>query len=424
MSLGCGCSYFFSQRDGNLVTTFNDDPIRPSRDSRRLIRDASVRESLFVFLLSRGLVLLIFIVVGQIRFGEPEIGVGPAGPITARNAVISLSYPPIGSTLRETIAQGDVNLYVELSRKGYDARPFGTDPHTSHLYGFCPVVPLMLWLLGRAGVDVLLFGSLLSNLLFLGALFLFHKLAITLGHDAATAARALFYLSFFPASYFFSLPQTESAFLLFTLGSFYAAVRYNWLASGACGLFASATRLNGVLILPALITLTWKRRLSRTKWHAISLGLIPVGLLLFMLWSWHSAGDPLAPAKGVSGRHAGFFLAPLWDYMRDPGTIALPWNPLLVNFLAALLAFAAIYYLLRKGQRGLGVYVAIMVLLPLSTSTLISLARYMSVCFPIFIALGAVATSSRTDQIIRVVFLALFVLMTAAFAARFTMALA
>src|SRR5205085_7318432 len=35
--------------------------------------DESVRESLFVFLLSRGLVLVIFIVVGQIKFGTPEV---------------------------------------------------------------------------------------------------------------------------------------------------------------------------------------------------------------------------------------------------------------------------------------------------------------------------------------------------------------
>ena len=63
------------------------------------------------------------------------------------------------------------------------------------------------------------------------------------------------------------------------------------------------------------------------------------------------------------------------------------------------------------------------VLLPLSTSTLVSMTRYMSVCFPIFIALGDLGRSTRVDQIVRTVFIALFVLMTALFAARFTMAL-
>jgi hypothetical protein len=386
--------------------------------------DASVRESLFVFLLSRGLVLVIFILVGQIKFSAPEIGAGPSGPITARNAVISLSHAPIGRTLRETIAQGDVNHYVELSQAGYDARPFGTDPHTSSLYAFCPVIPALLWLISRMGFDVLLAGSLLSNLFFFGALVLFHKLIIALGYDASTAARALFYLAFFPVSYFFSLPMTESTFLLLTLASFYAAIKGRWLVSGGLGAIASATRLNGILIGPALAVLWWERERARSIWQLISVALTPLGLLFYMFLTWRWSGTALAATKAGADRHAGFFLTPLWDYLRDPGIIALPWNLVLVNFLVALLAFVAIYLLIRQRQKALAVYVATMVLVPLSTSTLVSLARYMSVCFPIFIALGAVSSSTRKDQIIRVVFISLFVLMTAAFAARFTMALA
>lgn len=385
--------------------------------------DASVRESLFVFLLSRGMVLIIFILVGQLRFGPPEIGSGPIGPVPAHHAAIILNRAPIARTLRETIAQGDVNHYHTLSLAGYDRRPFGTDPHMSSLYGFCPVLPTLLWLIGRMGLDVLLVGSLLSNLFFFGALVLLHKLVIALGYDAGTAARALFYLAFFPASYFFSLPMTESIFLLLTVASFYAASKNQWLAGGIFGALASATRLNGVLIVPALVALWWERGRTGSPWRVISLALIPLGLLLFMFLSWRWSGDALAPAKGVWGRHAGFFLTPLWEYVRDPGVVAVPWSFVLVNFLAGLLAFATIYLLLRQRQRALALYVATMVLLPLSTSTLISLARYMSVCFPIFIALGETGRSARTDQIIRAVFIALFVLMTAMFAARFTMAL-
>jgi len=396
----------------------------PATFTRAFYRlDESVRESLFVFLLSRGLVLVIFIVVGQIKFGAPEIGLGPSGPITARNAVVSLSHAPIGPALRETIAQGDVNHYVELSRTGYDARPFGTDAHTASLYAFCPVIPALLWLISRMGLDVLLAGSLLSNLFFFGALVLFHKLVIALGYDTSTAARALFYLAFFPASYFFSLPMTESTFLLLTVASFYAATKGRWLASGGIGAIASATRLNGILMGPALAVLWWERERQRSAWQMVSVALTSLGLLLYMFLSWRWSGDALAATKAGADRHGGFFLTPLWEYLREPGTIALPWNVLPLNFLAALLAFAAIYFLIRQRQKALAVYVAMMVLVPLSTSTLVSLARYMSVCFPIFIAFGAVGSSARTDQIIRVVFISLFVLMTAAFAARFTMAL-
>jgi small-conductance mechanosensitive channel len=176
--------------------------------------------------------------------------------------------------------------------------------------------------------------------------------------------------------------------------------------------------------LPALLVLWWQRGKPRSINQFVGLALVPVGLIAFMLLSWRWAGDLLAPAKAPWGRRLGFFLMPLWDYLRHPEVVALPWNFALLNFAAALLAFVAIYLLIRQKQSALALYVAIMLLLPLSTSTLISLARYMSVCFPIFIALGDTGRSARLDQTIRIVFITLFVLMTALFAARFTMALA
>jgi FtsH-binding integral membrane protein len=52
-----------------------------------------------------------------------------------------------------------------------------------------------------------------------------------------------------------------------------------------------------------------------------------------------------------------------------------------------------------------------------------SMARYLSVCFPMFIALGATGRSPRVDTLIKVIFIALWGLMTVLFAGRFTMAL-
>ncbi len=385
--------------------------------------DASVRESLFVFLLSRGLVFIIFIAVGQIKFGAPEAGSGPNGPIAGRNAAISLSHAPVASTLRETIAQGDVNHYVTLSRDGYDRRPFGSDVTKPNLYGFCPVLPALLWTIGKAGLDVLIGGSLLSHLFFFGALVFLYKLVIAFGYDEATAGRSLFYLAFFPVSYFFSLPMTESVFLFLTVTSFYAAIKNGWLGSGVLGAVTSATRLNGFLLLPALLVLWWQRAKPRSFKQVAALALVPVGMLVFMLLSWKWSGELLAPAKAPWVRRFGFFLMPLWDYLKQPSTIALPWNFVLLNFLAAIVALVAVYLLVRQHQYALAVYVAAMVLLFLSTTGLISIARYMSACFPIFIALGSAVRSTRVDQLIRTIFVALFVLMTAMFAARFTMAL-
>jgi len=285
------------------------------------------------------------------------------------------------------------------------------------------VLPALLWTIGKLGLDVLLGGSVLTNLFFLGALVILYKLVIALGYDETTAKRTLFYIAFFPVSYFFSLPMTESVFLLLTVASFYAAIKNRWLCSGILGAVTSATRLNGFLLLPALLVFWWQRAQPRSFKAIAALALVPLGMVVFMLLSWKWSGELLAPAKAPWVRRFGFFLMPLWDYLSQPHIIALPWNFVLLNFLAAILALAAIYFLIRDGQVALAVYVTSMVLLFLSTTGLISLARYMSVCFPIFITLGELGRSTRIDQTIRIIFIALFALMTALFAARFTMAL-
>jgi hypothetical protein len=386
-----------------------------------------VTEALFAFALTRGIVLVIFILVGHLTLVSPEIGsgAGQTGPIFARNAVISLRDSPITQNLRQAVSQGDVNLYINLSERGYDQHAFGTSPEGSSQYAFFPLFPALLWLIDKVGLDKLWVATLLSNLFFSFALILLYKLARQLNYDNSSAGRAVFYLAAFPVSYFFSLPMPEALFLLLTVSSFYAAVNGKWLLAGGTGALASATRLNGVLLLPAVLILCWQRRETWSKRQILGLCLIPAGLLAYMLFSWERTGNSLAFADAgyLWGRHPTFFLNPLLTYFRKPYEIALPWNFILLNVAAALLAFACSYLLIKQRQWALAAYTLLTVLVPLSSSSVLSVARYMSVCFPIFIALSTAGRSSRIDQTIRAVFIALLGLMTALFAARFTMAL-
>jgi hypothetical protein len=387
--------------------------------------DRSVTESLYVFVLTRGLIFAIFILVGHFAVGPPEIGIVETGPISARNATINLQDAGSTQTLRQTISQGDVNLYQDLGRRGYDRQPFGSDSYGASQYAFFPLLPGLLWLLGAAGLDPLVAATVLSNIFFLGSLILLYKLARRLNYDERDGSRTILYLAVFPVSYFFSLPMTESLFLLLTLAGFYTALDEKPLTAGIAGALASATRANGILLLPAIIILYWQRKEEWSMRKVLGLCLMPLGLIAYMLFSWNRTGDLLAfvHAQHLRSRQFGFFFGPLFDYLRRPYEVALPWNFVLLNVAVVLLAFVCAYLLLKQRQWALAAYTLLVVLLPLSSSSVMSMARYLSVCFPMFIALGASGRSPRVDTLIKVIFIALWGLMTVLFAGRFTMAL-
>ena len=146
-----------------------------------------------------------------------------------------------------------------------------------------------------------------------------------------------------------------------------------------------------------------------------------------MIFCWRMTGIPWAfmSAQASWGRRFGFFLMPLIEYLGRPYDIAYPWNVLILNFAAAILSLWAVYVLARRRDWALSVYQLLIILMPLSTLTLLSLARYSSLFFPLFVAL-AVSTQpeSRFDQSIRFIFAALLALMTALFASHVTFAVA
>src|SRR5689334_7007016 len=185
--------------------------------------------------------------------------------------------------------------------------------------------------------------------------------------------------------------MTESLFLFLPVIAFYFAVRNHELGAEVIGALGSASRSNGIPLLPVLAVFYWQRHGFRA-WprRLLSLLLIPLGLLAYMFFSWRMTGTPWAfvAAQASWGRHFGFFLIPLFQYASKPYDIAVPWNALLLNFAAGLLSLWAVYSLVKRRDWSLALYQLLLIVMPLSTMTLLSLARYASVFFPLFIALA------------------------------------
>jgi hypothetical protein len=390
------------------------------RLSSSILRDRSVRAALFAFTLSRTTVLIIFVLLGLMK-------TGPSSFPAHFDAYISLDKAPVARALRERVATADVNWYVGIAEHGYEQRPFNNDVPRN--WAFFPLFPLLLHLAAFVTREFVITGMALSHLCFLLALFLLHRVSLLFGLSADDADRCVFYLAVFPTSYFFSLPLPESLFLMLTVGSFYFAKRERWWLCGLCGLLASATRTSGVILLPALALVYWEMyrplTLRTMRKDSLALLLVPVGLLSFMVYLHVITGNAFAfkGAMAAWGRKAGFFFSPLYEYLHHPAEIAAQWDFKLLNFLAVVVGLVCGVVLLKRRQFPLAVYALLSLLVALSSALLQSQARYTMVVFPVYMVLATLGRRAKFDQLIRAVFLLLFALMTAMFAAHFTLAL-
>lgn len=322
--------------------------------------------------------------------------------------------------------RGDVGHYMAISDLGYQRAPFDVNDRGSQRFAFFPLHPMLIWLFRQVTADPVLWSAALCNIFFFLALVLLHKLTLAFGYDESTARRTSFYLAAFPLSYFFSVPMTESLFVLLTVGSFYAAKREHWWAAGIIGLFASATRVTGVLLLPSLLVLSWQMYRSVQIKKIVGLLLIPFGLFAYMLYSWWLSGDAFAfkHANEAWGRKPSiFFLRTLIEYLVHPHVILWGWHFNLFNAVSALLCFVCVYILIRRREWALALYTFMSVVLPLSSGLLQSLDRYTMGFFPVFIALGITMRSEHSDQATRFVFVFLLGIMTTLYAAGYTNAL-
>jgi hypothetical protein len=388
---------------------------------RGLLANRSVRSALFAFTLSRFMVLAIFVLVGLMKTQPDEF----PGHFDLH---VSLDRAPIARVLRQQVLTADVNWYVGIAEHGYEQIPFNNDVPRN--WAFFPLFPLLLHLSSHVTGEFVLTGMALSHVCFLLALFLLHRVSLLFGLSADDADSGLFYLAFFPTSYFFSIPLPESLFLMLTVASFYFAKSERWWLAGLCGAFASATRTTGVLLFPALAVLYWEMyrplpNLRSFRKDALALLLVPAGLLSYMTYLHFVTGNALAfkGAMAAWGRKAGFFFSPLLEYLSHPGEVAAHWDFRLWNFLAVVLALTCGVILIKRLQFALGTYALLAVLVALSSALLQSQARYAMVVFPVYLVLGTLGRFRNIDQSLRVVFVVLFALLTALFAAHFTVAL-
>jgi hypothetical protein len=373
----------------------------------------TVYNVLGAFAVSRAAVILLLIIGSQMAFIAKEYY------NTTWRTETSLSAKRLQPEFLRLAMVGDAWFYRQIAISGYEPRSLDGKPKNT--WAFFPAYPLLVRALGGGGASFSIVAVLTSNAALLAALFAVAGAGRALEMSDDDVERAVWYITLFPTSYFFSLPMTESLFLLLSAGTFLAAARSRWWAAGLLGGLSAATRVIGICLLPALLLLPFQRN-ERSSKQLLWILLVPLGMLAFVAYLYAQTGDPLAfiHAQTLWGR--GATLSP--SIPQHGFVISKPWNFVALNIAAAILMIAAGGWFLLRRQWSYAVYTLLSVAVPLSSGSLQSISRYALADFPMFFWLATICRTPSRDRALTATFVILLGWLIALFTLRVDFALA
>ena len=156
---------------------------------------------------------------------------------------------------------------------------------------FFPLLPLLSRVIMYFGLPFQMAATLINNAAFLGALIVFYSwVKETHGTSAARWSTAV--LAWCPYSLYGSVIYTEGLFLLFSTAALRAFDKKQHLWAGVWGILSTATRITGVMLIPAFLFVAWKQG-RNIKAYLASFA-VGIGAFLFSLYCLIKFGDALA----------------------------------------------------------------------------------------------------------------------------------
>lgn len=309
----------------------------------------------------------------------------------------------------------DTQHYLKIAKFGYTT---STYDERNLLIVFFPLYPYLVRLFTALFRDYLLSSLIVANISYAAAVIYMYKLT-RVDFEKEDAFRSAVYLSIFPTAYFLHAGYTESLFIALTLASFYYGRTGRWALCGAFGMLAAATRITGILLVPALIIeylSQRKYRLGDVRPNALWIGLTAFGLLAYFIINFITYGDPLAFLeiqkahwnKGLALQHEGFLAALGSTEWRPPSEGMLGGY---MEIVFAVLGLALIIYSFFRLRLSYSAYALITWLIFTSTAFWLSIPRYTLELFPIFILLSLLGRRSGVNYLITfisLIFYALF----------------
>lgn len=208
----------------------------------------------------------------------------------------------------QSFAHWDGQKYRSIVTSGYEFVNDGKQ----HNVAFFPFFPLVTRVVMTLGLPFEVAGTLVNNLAFLLALLIAY-FWVKERQSIAVARWTTAVLAWCPFSIFGTVTYTEGLFLLLSTASLRAFDKSQYVWASVWGAMATATRANGVVLIPTFLIVAWRERRSAIAYvAAITVG---TGLLLYCIYCAIQFGDPLVFIQAQKGWQpkTGFNLSVWWD---------------------------------------------------------------------------------------------------------------
>ena len=323
--------------------------------------------------------------------------------------LIALANTTVNAALAGAIGlRWDAGWYANIAENGYRYAA-----GTQSTIAFFPLFPTMIRIIRVITGDSVTAGLWVVNIAFFVALVVLYRLIrLEIPDDEASAERSLLYTAFFPCALFFSIMYTESLFLMLTVLCFYCARRHIWWGAIACGMLASATRVTGALMF-GVVALEWARShgfmlstiTQRDAWRGLitglrrewllllAIGLIPLGVVSYMVYLQVNFGDPwlFRTVQIEWGRSTLLSFQSVVNESRIVIESVVQGAPVrlasLLNLSAVLVSLVLVVPIWRRFGTSYGAYTLLATVIPISTGLLSNL-RYSMVLFPLTMIMG------------------------------------
>lgn len=285
-----------------------------------------------------------------------------------------------GNDLLNRLAFWDGGHFLRIAQSGYKE---------NFQYTFFPLYPLTTKFVNQVIQNYTLSAVLISFASFFLAANLLYQL-VSLDFSKKLAEKSILWLLFFPTSFFFLTAYSEGLFFLFVVSSFLFLRKGNLFLAALFAALASATRLAGMAVVLALLVDVYLRDgLNKKNWYVLlSFG----GILVYCFFLFKTTGDSFyfISAENHWLRNLSLPGVGFWESLKSIVSWSYVENRfnLILELLFAIFGLGMAIRSFRFLPPSYATYALASVALPLFTSSLTSMPRFLLPIFPIFILIA------------------------------------
>lgn len=294
----------------------------------------------------------------------------------------------------------DSAWYLSIGVKGY--------LFSNQSFAFFPGLPLFLMVLNLFFNNPL-FTSVLFSMI-IGILWIpLYQLIAEIYLDRSQALKSALLFAFFPSIFLFTtVVYSESLFLLSVLGAWYFFKRENLLVSMVFVSIATISRPPGLLILFPVLIETWrnyKGGISLKRRHILYFSFPLLSFFSWLLYCKIMLNDWFAPFTRYAWNDMPSLFRLLVNQLSKESVQLLQNN---IHVLLFLLLPPILIYALRRMDRSLALYSGVYYLGILAFGALLSVPRFISFLFPIWLPLTLKLSQVKKTNLITIILYAVF----------------